>query len=495
MDPILYWNDVALEANRVSHSNGKGEQTGPTLSSRALAVVHLAMYDAFAGVTNSPATLPLYLPAAALPPLPSAPAPAGAVDAAVAAAAHATLSSLFPSQRAFFDSKHLAAGLAGVGLAAGHAFGLAVAAALIADRAADDNASGGGHCSSMHAGGHRPDPDNPEQGYHGPRYGSRTKLFATTARLTLNPPPATSSPQYLTALREVRGRGIAPQLMGTVPNNIPRRTVDQTLIGLYWGYDGAKQLGTPPRLYNQIVKKVAVAQANDAATNARLFAFVNAAMADAGILAWAEKYKYDLWRPVVGIREHDHSMGPAGGSGNNISNDCDPAWLPLGAPSTNSLEAAAMPAYPCQQMRREVVKNFTPPFPAYPSGHATFGAAALHVTRRFYGVLDGDRSADTLFNGQAFTSEELDGVSHDNLGAVRPKHSRSFAGGLWDMILENGESRVFLGVHWVFDAFLRAANGAPDLTQNVGGVPLGLAIAENIFTAGNGEAPKKSTVA
>ena len=29
IDPVLYWNDVALEANRVSHTNGKGEQTGP----------------------------------------------------------------------------------------------------------------------------------------------------------------------------------------------------------------------------------------------------------------------------------------------------------------------------------------------------------------------------------------------------------------------------------------------------------------------------------
>ncbi len=35
MDAILYWNDVALEANRVSYTNGKGEQTGPPLSSRA----------------------------------------------------------------------------------------------------------------------------------------------------------------------------------------------------------------------------------------------------------------------------------------------------------------------------------------------------------------------------------------------------------------------------------------------------------------------------
>lgn len=93
MDPILYWNDVALEANRVSHTNGKGEQTGPTLSSRALAIVHLAMYDAYAGVINTPATLPPYLPG--LP----APAAGASADAAVAAAAHSTCTSSSPARK------------------------------------------------------------------------------------------------------------------------------------------------------------------------------------------------------------------------------------------------------------------------------------------------------------------------------------------------------------------------------------------------------------
>jgi hypothetical protein len=40
---------------------------------------------------------------------------------------------------------------------------------------------------------------------------------------------------------------------------------------------------------------------------------------------------------------------------------------------------------------------------------------------------------------------------------------------------------VYLGVHWVFDAFAVNNIGTPDFTQNVGGVPLGLAIAEDIF--------------
>ena len=54
-DSILFWSAVALEANRVSHSDpARMEQTGPTLSSRALAIIHLAMYDAYAGVAGGP---------------------------------------------------------------------------------------------------------------------------------------------------------------------------------------------------------------------------------------------------------------------------------------------------------------------------------------------------------------------------------------------------------------------------------------------------------
>ncbi len=90
------------------------------LSSRALAIVHLAMYDAFAGVSGNPDPLTPYLPG--LPPA----LPGAARNAAVAAAAHATLSKLFPSQKAFFDLKHTQAGLQGPGLKDGHDFGLLV---------------------------------------------------------------------------------------------------------------------------------------------------------------------------------------------------------------------------------------------------------------------------------------------------------------------------------------------------------------------------------
>lgn len=459
MDSILYWNDVALEANRESHSNDKKEQTGPPLSARALAIVHLAMYDAFAGASGNPAGLPAYLP--------GLPVVAGASpDAAVASAAHRTLSALFPSQKAYFDTKLALAEPAGTAaeVNAGTAFGLTVAQAILADRAGDPGVGDGGYVPSTAPGRHRVDPDHPGQGYHAPFYGAQAKCFAVTNRHGLEKPPELTSAVYHEALEQVRGKGIVPELAGTVPAS-SRRTPDETAIGLFWAYDGPKGLGTPPRLYNQVVRKVALAQGNTVAQNARLFALVNTAMADAGILAWEQKYLHDLWRPVLGIRENDACMGPEGTPAPGVSPETDPTWLPLGAPKTN-----------------ENRKNATPPFPAYPSGHATFGAAAFQVTRLFYG--ENPTGADQLADGLYFVSDELNGVNADNKGTIRPRHVRNFADGLWGMIRENSISRVFLGVHWIFDGFLPTPSGDMDVSEDVGGVPLGLTIAEDIFTTG-----------
>lgn len=464
MDPILYWNEVALEANRVSHTNGKNEQTGPTLSSRALAIVHLAMYDAYAGVRGNPIT-PVNL-SPYLPGLPD-PKPGASLDAAVAAAAHATLSSLFPSQKAYFDLKHTQAGLQGSGLQTGHEYGLFVAQKMLEKRQDDPGASDNGYAASVARGAHRPDPDHPDQGFHAPFYGAKSRCFAVTDRHVLAVPPQPGSAEYITALQQVRGKGIAPELMGTLPPSLSPRTANETLIGIYWGYDGVAELGTPPRLYNQIVRALAIGRGNNVDQNARLFALVNAAMADAGVLSWDQKYIHDLWRPVVGIREGDPSLGQTGIGNQVLSENADPAWLPLGAPKSNS---------------KTLEKNFTPPFPAYPSGHATFGAAALHIARLFYGVTS--YSNDNLFDGLTFVSDEFNGVNRDNKGAVRPKHVRNFPGGLWEMIVENGLSRVFLGVHWMFDAFVADSMGNPDLQQNIGGIPLGVTIAEDIFQNG-----------
>lgn len=471
-DPILLWNEVALEANRISHTNGRGEQAGPPLSARALAIVHLAMYDAFAAVAPA-ATLPPYMKGL-MPTVPATPSR----DAAVAGAAYHALVELFPSQKPFFDSI-----LAGVGTknTPSHQFGVDVAKKMLTDRAADPNAGSVSYKPSLDPGKHRPDPDNAGQGFHAPDYGKLSKGFAIGARHTIAPPPLKNSDgspnaDYIKALKQVRGKGIKPELMGTLPAAVPAREVNDTMIGIYWGYDGAFELGTPPRLYNQILREVAIAKGNDAAANVALFALANVALADAGILAWEQKYDHNFWRPVVGIREHDTSTGPSSTAvpDDKIDNECDPFWLPLGAPNSN----------------RKGEKNFTPNFPAYPSGHATFGAAALHIARLIYNVggrySTNNLTPDSLFNGLSFVSEELNGISTDNNGTARTRHVRKFPGGLWQMIEENGRARVYLGVHWVFDAFAVDEKGDPDLGKvvggmRVGGVPLGLITAEDIF--------------
>ena len=481
-DSILFWNAVALEANRVSHSDpDKRQQNGPTLSSRASAIVHLAMYDAYAGVAGAGFTR--YLPGAPPPP------PAGTSRRdAVAGAAYRTLSRLYSAQNEFFKAQLSCFNTADPSFA----FGEAVGQALLDLRANDMDSRDCGYTPSAQRGRHRRDPDNPAQGFNSPFYGAQNRTFAVSERHTLDQPPLPDGgdDRYIKALRHVRAKGIRPDLTATLPTTQlfnRRRSPGQTLVGIYWGYDGANRLGTPPRLYNQIIRQVAMNVVNprlgrihNEEDNARLFAFVNAAMGDAGILAWEQKYCWDLWRPVVGIREHDETLGPAAPYGVDAeSAQGDPGWLPLGAPSTNSTG----------------MKNFTPDFPAYPSGHATFGAAAFHITRMFYGVDAEDKDDDDLFPGY-FVSDEFNGGNRDNDGTVRPRHTRFFDGGLWQMIIENALSRVFLGVHWIFDAFdfTGGENGPlnPSLDdERIGGVGLGLRIARDVYTHGNdGDGPQ-----
>src|SRR5438874_7777124 len=157
---------------------------------------------------------------------------------------------------------------------------------------------------------------------------------------------------------------------------------------------------------------------------ARLLALVNVAMADAGTAVWESKYFYDLWRPVTGIRESDPGTGPTGSGDGNGATLGDPSFTPLGAPASN-LQGP----------------NFTPPFPAYPSGHAGFGGALFETLRRFFG---NDHVAFT------FVSDEFNGVTKDNQGNVRPYMPRSFSR-FSQAEEENGQSRIYLGIHWHFD--------------------------------------------
>jgi hypothetical protein len=165
---------------------------------------------------------------------------------------------------------------------------------------------------------------------------------------------------------------------------------------------------------------------------ARLLALVNTAMADAGIAVWESKYFYQYWRPVTGIREADRGTGPTGVGDRNPDTVGDPTFSPLGAPASNLSGP-----------------NFTPPFPAYPSGHAGFGGALFQTLRNFYGK---DHIAFT------FVSDEFNGVTLDNQGNPRPLIPRTFRS-LSQAEEENGQSRIYLGIHWKFDKTEGIAQG------------------------------------
>jgi hypothetical protein len=408
MDSILFWNDVSLEAVARDFTGmpPEREQDGPTRTSRALAIVHLAMYDAFNSIAK------VFTPYLSSLPVPPASA---SQEAAIGEAAFVTLSNLYPNQfKHFLQAPQ------------GHL----VAKAMLTERLDDGSVEDLPYSPSKEPGKHRPDPLNPAQGFLTPNWG-QVKPFAITNFLAAEP-PTLDSEQYAQDFNEVKAKGSL---------NGGTRTPEETAIGLFWAYDGAQKIGVPPRLYNQIVRVIAVQKGNTLEQNARLFALVNMAMADAGIQCWKSKYYYNVWRPVVGIREADPNWGPTGQGDGNPATEGDPFWLPLGAPRTNQPGA----------------KNFTPNFPAYPSGHATFGAASLDLVRLFYGT------DEIAFD---FVSDELNGDSIDVDGSVRTKHQRPFAS-LSQAILENAKSRVYLGVHWQFDADA--------------GVELGKKIAEFIF--------------
>jgi Vanadium chloroperoxidase N-terminal domain/PAP2 superfamily len=461
-DPILFWNSVANENNRVDHTAPMtGVQGGPTRSSRATAIAHLAMHDAYFGVAGGQA---LYLAANA----PSYAGGNGAKEAssAVTGAAQTVLASLYPNQRDFIDGKALE--IAGINETDGDAFefGRLVAMRLLALRSADgSSAPAPAYVYSSAKPRHRADPLNAQLEPLGSSWG-RVAPFAVQSFHPLATYPAFKSGDYDADHEEVRLKG------GSASQAATTRTTQETTIGLYWAYDGATQLGTPPRLYNQIVREIAIGKGNSVADNARLLALVNVAMGDAGIQAWYWKYHYDLWRPIIGIREYDNNWGPDAIGGQAVSPKADPYWRPLGAPKTNDTQPGA--------------RSFTPPFPAYPSGHATFGAAAFEMVRLFYGHAN-EETADNI--GFTFVSDELNGISRDNDGALRTRHERKFAS-VADAIFENSISRIYLGVHWRFDG--TSAKSIKKLLEkssstgsdNIGGVPLGRAIARDIFNSG-----------
>jgi hypothetical protein len=301
----------------------------------------------------------------------------------------------------------------------GRRVGRRAAAAILADRRNDGSEQaeplyGDGFIPSDRPGKWRKDPVSEIPVALGAFWGEvRPFVLRSGRQFRVEPPPDMTTREYATAYDEVKRLG------GDGVTTPTARTEEQSQIGIYWAYDGTPSLCAPPRLYNQIALTIADQMGSDFLELTRLYALVNTAMADAGIAIWESKFFYQFWRPVTGIREADRGTGPTGRGDGNPSTVGDVTFVPFGAPASNTNGV-----------------DFTPPFPAYPSGHAGFGGALFEVLRQFYGR---DNIAFT------FVSDEFNGVTEG-----RPLLPRSFTS-LSQAEEENGQSRIYLGIHWSFD--------------------------------------------
>lgn len=391
-DMVLQWNETAVDVLRADQT-----LPGPGWSSRALAITSLAIFDSVNSVDGSFDPYRVRLS--------NYTRNNTSIDAAVASAAHRVLTKLYPAQKTMLDTE-LTASLAQVPNGPkenrGVQLGRQVADVLLRSRAHDGSSNTVQYTPNPAPGHWQPDPLNPGQTAWGPAWGD-VKPFALRrgSQFRAPAPPALDSATYAAALNEVKELG---------SKTSTTRTTDQTEIGIFWGYDRSG-MGTPPSLYCQAVAVVAQQRNNTLVQNARLFALVNMAQADAGIAAWDSKYEYDLWRPIEGIRRANEDGNPL--------TEADPTWEPLGAPGNAT------------------IPNFTPPFPAYVSGHATFGAATFKVLANFY------RTDNVTFT---LSSDELPGVT------------RSYTS-LSQASAENARSRIYLGIHWNYDDSFGQAMG------------------------------------
>jgi hypothetical protein len=428
---LVHWNRIAIDASGVDHTpiaSGEnrvfGEQIGPGRAARAIAIVHIAIFDAVNSIVGEWGS---YTNIEA--------APSGAsVDAAIAQAARETLVVLFPSQAATFNAA-LAEDLARIpapGKEAGRRAGRRAAQLILAKRSKDGSQHaeprvGIEYLTKNGPGKWRQDPVSQIPVALGAFWGNVKPFVIESGRqFRVPPPPALNTRAYAVAFNEAKRLGGDGEITDT------ERSEDQTTAGTYWAYDGTPSLCAPPRLYNQIVIQIADQMGSDFFDLTRLLALVNVAMADAGIAIWESKYFYEFWRPVTGIREADRGTGPSGRGDGNPETTGDETYTPDGAPASNLTGP-----------------DFSPPFPAYPSGHAGFGGAIFEILRLFYGT---DAVEFT------FTSDEYNGVTEDSMGHIRPLHPRSFRS-FSAAEEENGQSRIYLGIHWSFDKTQGIAQG------------------------------------
>jgi hypothetical protein len=297
-DVVTDWNpkacDIVVEA-----------RLGPAPANRVLAIVHTAGYEAANAITKRYPAGELQLKAA----------PGASVEAAIAAANHATLAKLVPSQQAAIDAAYhaaLAKIVEGPAKVAGLAVGEQAAAAILALRLDDGAATGETYRPHTTAGVYVPTvipvvSQWPQR---------KPWLMTGPAQFRPGQPPTLTSEVWARDYNEIKELG---------GKNSTRRTPEQTEIARFWE-------ATLPPIYHGVVRSVATIPGREVTQNARLFMAVTQATDDALIAIFDAKYHYNFWRPVTAIRNGDID--------GNDGTEREPSWTPF-------IDTPMHPEYPC----------------------------------------------------------------------------------------------------------------------------------------------------
>lgn len=325
-DVVTEWNTNLLTAVR----NGG---TNPLVSTRVAAMVAAAVFDAVNGVERR------YTPVHVTPD-----APAGASQRAAAIqAAHDVLVALYPLQQADLDSKQqislaaIASGAAAddsVSVARGTEWGHAVAMAILAWRATDGFTPAPPPFTGVSAIGVWRATPPAYAPMAAPQFATMTP-WAIVSPSQFRPagPPALASSRYAADFNETI----------TMGGRTTTSPTPEQVVATFWN-------GNTPLYWNRILHQVSEAYHLTLSDNARLFALLNLAMADAAIACWDAKWQFQFWRPVTAVAFADQDGNP--------DTDLNTSWTPW---------------------------LVTPAHPEYPSGHSTVSGAAAAILADYFG--------------------------------------------------------------------------------------------------------------
>lgn len=297
--------DMIMDWNARADAIAADKQLPNSASTRALSMMHTAMFDAVNAIDRRYAPYKLTLTADRTI----------SKEVAAATAAYDVLVAIYPDQKPALEP-HLTAALAAVpdgdGKTKGIELGQKAAATILAARTNDGSNATENYRPFTQAGVYVPTtvPVESTSGRVTPF------VMSSPSQFRAPPPPALTSETWTRDVNEIREMG---------GRTSTKRSAEQTTIGRFWFFTG-------PRTFNPIVRQIVLAKEMDLVDSARLYALVSIASADAFIAIFDAKYAYNFWRPITAIRNADLSGNPA--------TPREEAWSPLGMTPMH-------PEYPC----------------------------------------------------------------------------------------------------------------------------------------------------